>query len=116
MAIKLGIKACREQPLSESSVCVGGRTQDACAPWYPYVTAAAYDLSVTAAAWKAGEAFPLKAVTMRGEAVDIASNDPHLEVYGLDLDYTAGSQAVTLVYAGHLVDVVLTVTGSGEEA
>ncbi len=116
MAIKLGIKACREQPLSESSVCVGGRTQDACAPWYPYVTAAAYGLSVTAAAWKAGETFPLKAVTMRGEAVDIASNDPHLEVYGLDLDYTAGSQAVTLVYAGHLVDVVLTVTGSGEEA
>ena len=109
MAVKLGMLGGLWQSAG-GAVRMGGRTMDGCELWYPCVTAAGYDLPVTKAAWNAGTVTPLRAVTMDGEVIGVASNDPSLTVYGLDLDFTAGSQAITLVYAGHAVDVVVTVS------
>lgn len=111
MAVRLGMLGGLRQPACDGgAVRVGGRVMDGCELWYPCVTAAAYNVPVTRAGWEAGSVTPLRAVTMDGEELAVASNDPALTVYGLDLDYTAGSQAITLVYAGHAVDVVMTVS------
>lgn len=110
MAVKLGMLGGLWQSAGGGAVRMGGRTMDGCELWYPCVTAAGYDLPVTKTAWNAGTVTPLRAVTMDGEVIGVASNDPSLTVYGLDLDFTAGSQAITLVYAGHAVDVVVTVS------
>ena len=109
MAVKLGMTGGLWQPADGGAVRMGSQTMDGAQPWYPCVTAAAYNAQITKADWLAGRAAPLRAVTMDGEELSIASNDPALTVYGLDLDYTAGSQAITLVYAGHAVDVVVAV-------
>ena len=74
----------------------------------PGATAAGFPLPATTAEGTAGSVTPRRAVTMDGEGIAIASNDPSLTVYGFDPDH-AGSQAITLVYAGHAVDVVLKV-------
>ena len=108
MAVKLGMRGGLWQSADGGAVRMGGRTMDGCELWYPCVTAAGFDLPVTKAEWNAGGVTPLRAVTMDGEVIDIASNDPSLTVYGFDPDH-AGSQAITLVYAGHAVDVVVKV-------
>ena len=109
MAVRLGMLGGLRQPACDGgAVRVGGRVMDSCELWYPCVTAAGFDLPVTKAEWNAGSVTPLRAVTMDGEVIAIASNDPSLTVYGFDPDHT-GSQAITLVYAGHAVDVVVKV-------
>lgn len=112
MAVRLGTLAALEQPRADGALRVGGRVMDGEELWYPCVTAAAYNMSFTRASWEAGGVTPLKAVTMAGGEIDVASNNPALKVYGLDLGYTAGRQAVTLVFAGHVVDSVVTVIGA----
>ena len=115
MAVRLGMLEALRQPVYDGgAVRVGGRTMDSGELWYPCVTAAAYNASFTKEQWQQGAVTALRAVTMDGQELAVASDDPALTACGLDLDYTAGSQAVTLVYAGHAVDAVFTVTEAAQ--
>ena len=83
--LKRARTAGRWHPADGGAVRMGTCTMDGAQPWYPCVTAAAYNAQITKEDWLAGRAAPLRAVTMDGEELSIASNDPALTVYGLDL-------------------------------
>lgn len=116
MTVRMGVMSLPEQPeRGGRAMRRGTALRDAARPEYPCVTPAGYNLSFTQAQWDAGSVTLLKAVDAAGEEHDVKSGDAELAVYGLDFSRAGEGQAVRLVYAGHTVDAVVTVTSAEDD-
>lgn len=116
MAVRMGAMELYEQPeRGGRAMRCGTALRDAQMPWYPCVAPAGYNMVFSESLWRTGNVTVLKAVDAAGSEFSVMSDDAELAVYGLDFSCLNNKQAVKIVYAGRVIDAVMTVGVDSEE-